>query len=163
MTGPAPSQEWWSAADLAEAGLPDLPGTKRKINQLAEREGWARHAGKVRRRKGAGGGLEYHWSLLPIRARMRLSADLVNAPVARPGKDEAWERFAAAGDKARTEAEARLEAIAEVDLLEGAGLTRSAAVREVAHKLGRSEKSLWNYLGQVEGVAPVATLTHQLL
>ncbi|ARE85030.1 bacteriophage Mu transposase [Roseovarius mucosus] len=160
MTGPAPSQEWWSAADLAEAGLPDLPGTKRKINQLAEREGWARHAGKVRRRKGAGGGLEYHWSLLPIRARMRLSADLINAPAARPGKDEAWERFAAAGDKARAEAEARLEAIAEVELLEGAGLTRSAAVREVAHKLGRSEKSLWNYLGQVEGVAPADRLAY---
>lgn len=160
MTGPAPSQEWWSAADLAEAGLPDLPGTKRKINQLAEREGWARHAGKVRRRKGAGGGLEYHWSLLPIRARMRLSADLINAPAARPGKDEAWERYAAAGDKARDEAEARLEAIAEVELLEGAGLTRSAAVREVAHQLGRSEKSLWNYLGQVENVARADRLAY---
>jgi putative transposase len=160
MTGPAPAQEWWSAADLAEAGLPDLPGTKRKINQLAQQEGWARHAGKVRRRKGAGGGLEYHWSLLPIRARMRLSADLVNAPAARPGKDEAWERYAAAGDKARDEAEARLEAIAEVELLEGAGLTRSAAVREISHKLGRSEKSLWNYLGQVEGVAPADRLAY---
>ncbi|EAQ27491.1 transposase domain-containing protein [Roseovarius sp. 217] len=160
MIGPAPAQEWWSAADLAEAGLPDLPGTKRKINLLAEREGWARHAGKVRRRKGAGGGVEYHWSLLPIRARMRLSADLVNSPAARPGKDEAWERYAAAGDKARTEAEARLEAIAEVELLVGAGLTRSAAVREVARKLGRSEKSLWNYLGQVEGVAPADRLAY---
>ena len=160
MTGPAPAQEWWSAADLAEAGLPDLPGTKRKINQLAQREGWVRHAGKVRRRKGAGGGLEYHWSLLPIRARMHLSADLVNAPSARPGKDEAWERFAAAGDKARTEAEARLEAIGEIELLEGAGLTRSAAVREIARKLGRSEKSLWNYLAQVEGVAPADRLAY---
>ncbi len=27
MTGPAPVQEWWSAAELAEAGLPDLPET----------------------------------------------------------------------------------------------------------------------------------------
>lgn len=160
MTGPAPAQEWWSAADLAEAGLPDLPSTKRKINQLAQKEGWARYAGKVRRRKGAGGGLEYHWSLLPIRARMRLSADLVNASAARPGKDEAWERFAAAGDKARTEAEARLEAIGEVELLEGAGLSHSAAVREVARKLGRSEKSLWNYLGQVEGAAPADRLAY---
>jgi len=160
MTGPAPAQEWWSAAELAEAGLPDLPGTKRKVNDLAVREGWARHPGKVRRRKGVGGGLEYHWSILPLRARMRLSAGLVAAPVDKPGTGEAWERYAAAGDKARAEAEARLGAIAEVELLEGAGLTRSAAVREVARKLGRSDKSLWNYLGQVEGVARADRLAY---
>ncbi|MDF1524005.1 MAG: hypothetical protein P1P87_14465, partial [Trueperaceae bacterium] len=41
---------------------------------------------------------------------------------------------------------------AEVEALEGAGLTRSMAVRAVAGKLGRSEKSLWNWLGMIEGV-----------
>ncbi|SEK33262.1 Mu DNA-binding domain-containing protein [Roseovarius azorensis] len=153
MSQITPAQEWWSAAELAGAGLPDLPGTKRKVNEMAQREGWAVLPGKVRRRKGAGGGLEYHWSVLPMRARMRLSAAPTQALAARPDRGEAWARYEAAGDKARSEAQARLNAIAEVELLEGAGLARSVAVRDVARKLGRAEKSLWNWLAAVEGVA----------
>ena len=66
-----PTQEWWSAAEIADARLPDLPTTKRKVNQRAKDEGWDRQPGKIRRRKGKGGGLEYHYSLFPIRARLK--------------------------------------------------------------------------------------------
>jgi hypothetical protein len=152
MTGPAPAQEWWSAAELAASGLPDVPGTKRRVNDLAQREGWAMMAGKVRRRRGAGGGIEYHWSLLPLRARLQLGSGPAKVPRERRGPDEAWARYEAAGDKAREEAGARLAAIAEVEALEAAGLTRSMAVRDVAGTLGRTEKSLWNWLGMIDGV-----------
>lgn len=152
MTGPAPAQEWWSASELAASGLPDVPATKRRVNDLAQREGWAMMAGKVRRRRGAGGGIEYHWSLLPLRARLQLGSGPAKVPRERRGPDEAWARYEAAGDKAREEAGARLAAIAEVEALEAAGLTRSMAVRDVAGKLGRAEKSLWNWLGMIDGV-----------
>ena len=65
---------WVSAqqiADAASAGLmPGLPTTKRRVNALAVREGWA-DAGLARVREGreGGGGLEYHIDVLPAPAR----------------------------------------------------------------------------------------------
>ena len=47
----APAQTWWTAAEIAEARLPDMPTTKRRVNDLARRQGWASQPGKVRRRK----------------------------------------------------------------------------------------------------------------
>ncbi|MFB9148726.1 transposase domain-containing protein [Roseovarius ramblicola] len=160
MSDPAPAQQWWSAAELAEAGLPDLPGTKRKVNEMAKREGWSAQPGKVRRRRGAGGGVEYHWSVLPMRARLRLGSEQATRQAAQAGANEAWARFDAAGDTARAEAERRLSAIAQVESLEGAGLTRSMSVREVARKLGCSEKSIWNWLGMLEGVSAADRLAY---
>ena len=51
-----PRQEWWSAAELADAGLPDMPGSKRKVNDMAARQNWRGRPGKARRRKAVGGG-----------------------------------------------------------------------------------------------------------
>jgi len=158
MSDPAPAQEWWSAAELAASGLPDLPGTKRKVNEMAKREGWANLKGKVRRRRGAGGGIEYHWSVLPLRARLRMGMAVASTPKTRRRSDDAWARYDAAGDKARAEAERRLSAISQVEALEGAGMTRSLAVHEVARKIDRSDKSIWNWLGMVEGVGPADRL-----
>jgi hypothetical protein len=152
MSDPAPAQEWWSAAELAASGLPDLPGTKRKVNEMARREGWAAMPGKVRRRRGAGGGIEYHWSVLPLRARLRLGAEQARPRAARPGADEAWARFEAAGDTARAEAERRLAALSEVEALEAAGLTRSLAVCEIARKQGCAETTIWSWLRMIAGV-----------
>lgn len=160
MSEEAPEQQWWSAAELAEAGLPDLPGTKRKVNEMARCEGWARQDGKARRRKGAGGGIEYHWSILPLRARLQLSAAPSAALAAKVDRDEAWARYEAAGDTARKGAAERLAAITEVELLEGAGITRSLAVSEVADKQGKDERSLWNWLARVEGVAAADRLPY---
>jgi len=160
MSGDAPKQEWWSAAELAEAQLPDLPGTKRKINEMAQREGWARLEGKARRRKGAGGGVEYHWSILPLRARLKLGSAPASAPAPKVDQGEAWARYEAAGDAARAVANDRLSAIAKVDLLEGAGLTRSLAVVEVAREMGKAEKSLWNWLSMIEGIAQADRLAY---
>lgn len=160
MSDPAPAQEWWSAAELAASGLPDLPGTKRKVNEMAAREGWAMLPGKARRRRGAGGGTEYHWSVLPLRARLRLGSERAREGRAQPGADEAWARFEAAGDGARAVAERRLSAIGEVEALEGAGLTRSMSVREVARKFACSEASVWNWLGMVEGVGAADRLAY---
>jgi hypothetical protein len=152
MTGTAPAQAWWSAAELAASGLPGVPRTKRKVNEMAKAAGWAGTPGKARRRRGAGGGIEYHWSVLPLRARLRLSADGPAPRAARPDAAEAWARFEAAGDGPRAEAEHRLAAITQVEALEGAGLARSAAVAQVARARGSSAATVWNWLRLVDGV-----------
>lgn len=74
-------REWLTAREIAEARLPGLPQSKRKVNALAAREGWTAaksDAGEAlaRKRPGrdGGGGVEFHVSLLPSLARTRLEA-----------------------------------------------------------------------------------------
>lgn len=148
-----PTQEWWSAAELAEAGLPGLPTTKRKINELAAREGWKNRAGKVRRRRAAGGGMEYHWSLLPLRARLQLTAPREAVPEPSLSRTDAWAEFEAATGAAQAKARKRLEVLQEVEALEGAGLTRSLAIKSAAKNTGSAIKSIWNWFEKINGIA----------
>lgn len=155
----APVQTWWSAAEIAEAGLPDLPSTARGVRDAAERGGWAVQPGKVRRRTGKGGGLEYHVSLFPTRAKLALqtAAEAPAAPAPKRTREQAWADMAQASPKARDKAQDRLTAVEEVTVLEGVGLTRTEAVRAVVRQRkgagkAASEKSLWNWLAMVDGV-----------
>lgn len=154
----APAKTWWTAAEIAEACLPDMPTTKRRVNDLARRHGWASQPGKVRRRKGRGGGLEYHVSLFPTRAKVALSKmHGLHDPAPetpRRSRDQAWAEFDKLKAKVKETAEMRLTALREVDALERAGMTRTEAVRAVARQTGKSEKTLWNWLALVEGIAP---------
>lgn len=148
-----PSQTWWTAAEIAEARLPDLPTTKRRINDLAERENWRGQRGRARRRAGKGGGWEYHVSLFPIRARLAVVKAPQDAPAPQVSRDEAWAAFEALKAPAKDKAQARLRAIGQVEALEVAGLTRSEAVGATARTEGVSDKTLWNWLSLIEGVA----------
>lgn len=82
---------WWSAQELAAEALPGLPHSKAKINAAARKTGWASRTDAqgqalARRRKGRGGGVEYHFHLLPFHAREVLIArGLVKAPPAEEG------------------------------------------------------------------------------
>lgn len=153
----APSQHWWTAAELAEAGLPDLPGTKRRINDLAGREGWQNVPGKARRRKGRGGGWEYHWSLLPSRARAALlAAEVAAEEEAAPllDRDAAWAAFEALPKSAADRARQRVTILQAVAALEAGGVSRDMATREVAQLNEVSPKTVWNWAAMVRGVAP---------
>ena len=55
--------EYLTPAEMADLRLDGLPTTKRNINSLADREGWRQLGAKyARKRKGRGGGWEYHIS-----------------------------------------------------------------------------------------------------
>lgn len=65
-------QEFYSARELAsvsaERGLRNFPGTERGVRDYAQREGWTALPDNLcRKRSGreGGGGLEYHYSVLP--------------------------------------------------------------------------------------------------
>lgn len=64
---------WFSAAELAACKLSGLPSCKRAVLRIAARDGWGERAGLARSRSGRGGGLEFHFDLLPASAR----ADLI--------------------------------------------------------------------------------------
>lgn len=151
-----PDQIWWSAAELAEAGLPDVPNTKRGVNLMAKRDGWDLLKGKMRRRKAVGAGIEYHWTVLPLRARMALSRQ-AGEPEPSPEKvasspTDAWAVYAQVKDNAKAEAQRRFKALKSVDALVRAGLTRYYATEEVAKQIDVSSRTIWNWHDLVEGV-----------
>ncbi|WP_299440245.1 Mu transposase C-terminal domain-containing protein [uncultured Rhodospira sp.] len=64
---PTPDR-WYTAAELAELALPDMPGTERAVQIKARREEWP-----YRPRQGRGGGREYPVSALPETTRAALA------------------------------------------------------------------------------------------
>lgn len=70
-------KKWYSTIELAGLNLPGVPTTRSGVLRAAKRRGWndQKHVpGRklVRRRKGRGGGVEYHYSLLPYEAQVEL-------------------------------------------------------------------------------------------
>ena len=63
---------WFSAAEIAAEALPGVPGSKRGVARIAERMRWD-STDHARPRDGHGGGLEYHFSLLPEGAQAALA------------------------------------------------------------------------------------------
>lgn len=149
----APEQEWWTAAELADANLPHLPGTKRRVNDMAVRLGWQNLRGKARKRAARGGGWEYHWSVLPAGARMKLlAAEVIVAEEPVRSRDEAWADFEAMGSEAAESARRRVEVLQTVDAVVNADMTRDLAVRQVADQYGISARTIWNWAEMVRGI-----------
>ncbi|SMH36031.1 transposase domain-containing protein [Maritimibacter sp. HL-12] len=151
-----PRQTWWTAAEIAASGLPGMPTTKRRVNAMAAREGWQSDPMRARRRLGRGGGWEYSWELFPLTARRKLLAEAGtqdDAP-ARMERGEAWAWFDGLPQKDKDKARHRLAVIEKVDALERGGTTRNLAVTEVARLEGVSARTIWNWRGLIEGIAP---------
>lgn len=155
-------REWFTAAELAELGLPGLSSDKRSINRRAQEERWSMRATPAgdplcRARAGRGGGVEFHASLLPGTARIELAQRGISAdrpePVAVDTDAGGWRWYEGQGDKVRSEAQRRLAVIGEIELLEESGMTRTAAIGDVSAARGVGKATLWSWLRLVEGVA----------
>lgn len=138
-------QEWFSAAELAEQKLPGLPSTKRGVQQLADREGWAAATCEVRGplarpRRGRGGGTEYHVSLLPEVARVQLMMRTQPSPE-RPERESAWMRWDRLPASLKAEAQRRLSVIERIEGLHRRGLGKAAAVDEVVKQAAREARA----------------------
>ncbi|MEE2916234.1 MAG: transposase domain-containing protein [Pseudomonadota bacterium] len=161
-------KEWYTAAELADLGLPGLPRAKRKLNERAGLEGWALRtdaAGRplARPRAGRGGGLEYHVTVLPVAARAAISAEgvAVVADVSdRPETRSAarWRWFEGASEAVKAEGQRRLDVVQRVEQLSDAGLSRSAAVAAISAQVRVGTSTLWSWLALVDGVAPADRL-----
>ena len=156
-----PNQIWWSAAELADAVLPDMPATKRRMNAYAEREGWQFDPKLARRRAGRGGGWEYHWTLLPMRARQRLLREAGAVPKGdQPSRAEVHARFEALPEKHKETARQRLAALNQVLSQQRAGLSKAVAAQQVSASTGHSERAIWSWFGMVARVEPADWLMH---
>lgn len=159
-------REWFSAAELADLALPGMPANKRLINRRAQDERWTTRIGQdgellVRTRQARGGGLEFHISLLPGEARIELARRGIAAaePVSEaPDPQSQWAWFEGQKDTIKKEAQRRADIIAEIDLLESSGMTRSASVAATATARGVGKSTLWGWLGMVDGIEPANRL-----
>ncbi|GAA0311497.1 Mu transposase C-terminal domain-containing protein [Rhodovulum strictum] len=130
LTGAGEVKVWFTArelADLAKArGLTSFPTTKRGVLKLAEREGWNDMPATVARKRPGregGGGMEYHFSLLPERMQvavhhldkraLRTAAHLQAAASER--RRIAAIKAAGASAKARRVMEARAEVVMSIE------------------------------------------------
>jgi len=160
MTAPDEADAWFTAAELADLGLPGLPCDKRGINRRADAERWASRLGPdnrllVRTRKGRGGGVEFHASLLPGEARIELARRGIirTRPQEPTAQTTAWTWYDSQSASVKQEAERRLAIIAEIHLLTEAGTTKSAAVANASASHGAGQATIWNWLRSVEGIA----------
>jgi putative transposase len=158
MVAHTPTQEWWTAEEIAAAGLPDVPASKRNVNALADRLQWRAQPGLARRRAGKGGGWEYHWHLFPDRARRKLlaaAAAKTEAPVApaRIDRDAAWTWYEGLPQTVKDKAHARLKTVLEVEALEAIQRRgRHMAVADVARLSGTGARTIWSWFAMIDGV-----------
>jgi putative transposase len=148
-----PSQEWWTPAQIAESGLPDLPKTRQGVDALADRLNWRGATKFARRRAGKGGGWEYSWKLFPNAAQRALIKQAI-APKAEAARarDEVWAWYEALPQTVKAKAEARLLVIQKVEALEPA-IGRFLAVEQVARMEGAGARTIWSWFQMIEGIA----------
>jgi len=117
-------QEWFTAAEIAELPsrhkLKGLPATSQGVNALAVREGWHLAASNVRKRAGRGGGVEFHFSLLPDAFLSALQADHSRAlelfaRSQRPAQQAATIAVTAMNARQRSVMEARAAVLGAID------------------------------------------------
>ena len=157
------AREWFSAGELAELGLPGLPGTKPGVLQLVRREGWMGAEGKTRKRQGRGGGVEFHVSLLPEAAQTRIAA--AAAPKAeRLDRESAWLRFDRLPASYKAKAEERLSVLEQIEDLQRHGLNKTRAIEQVVMAAAREARAagqepplkvatIYTWFARIEGVA----------
>lgn len=165
------SKEWFSSAELAALALPGLPATKANIIAMAERAGWQRpeaEGRRWRRRKGRGGGVEYHYSVLPSAAQARLAMEFAaveeraerDAAQAALSASELWAWFDRLPEAKKAKARERLETLDAVEALVRSGVGKVVAMQQIAALRGVALATLYNWQGLVEGVARHDWLPH---
>ncbi len=154
----AEMKEFFSLTELAAAALPELPGTTRGLSKRAEAEGWRanpRHFRKAGGREG-GGGFEYHISVLPKAAQLKLSL-LHSAPanvdkdLQRERREQLWARFESLPKDQKVVAQARLDVINEIAQLVAAGAQRGAAVEIVTRQAGVRKSAYYEWTQLIGG------------
>lgn len=152
-----PEKLWWTAAEIAEARLPDMPGTTRGVDMALNA---LRGSASARRRAGKGGGWEYHWQAFSIRAQRQLLLAVQVASVAAPAvpRGEAWAWFEGLPKPVQDKARGKLLILQQVEAMVATGAVGKYLAVELVVKealLGDrtvSARAVWDWFALVEGV-----------
>lgn len=150
--------EWFSAEAIVAARSDELPATVRGINKLAERAGWRRDGKRARKVIGRGRPRwEYHISLLPYAAQMRLVLMHHDEGAERQASvdysTKLWTRYERLAKRAKNEAARRLEIMERFQRYHRSGLTVDAAAVVTGFDTGIDRSTVHNWRKLVDGVA----------
>ncbi|MDX3978929.1 DNA-binding protein [Shinella sp.] len=113
------SGEWFTIPMLAELRLPGMPTTERGIHDMANRCGWKSDVERVRKLDRRGGGFEYHVTLLPRSAQLKIAViageETARAESREKRKRLHWATFEAMTDDHRAICHARLNVIMDAE------------------------------------------------
>lgn len=154
------SREFFSPAELAAMNLPWVPNTKQGIQAIADREAWNRPVWqdiRWRERAGRGGGIEYHFSLLPQPAQIKLATVFSQVEEASEREQskrsltrlEMWSWYDALPDKKKDEAKKRAQVLDAVRALVAHGMGKALAVRQTASYFQVSISSFYEWEDRV--------------
>ncbi len=162
---------WLTASEIAMMALPAMPATAQSVKRRAKQDGWAGRLdmnGKplFRRRKQRGGGVEYHYSVLPPPAVAALAKRGLVADLAlRQAQGEVksthapnWNAFDALPTSKKKVAKTRLAALKKVEALVRAGQSRTAAVSQMASETSVSPATIYNWIKLTRGLRADARL-----
>lgn len=161
MAAMHPDKIWWTAREIAEAMLPDMPKAMSGVDAMTRRLGWREHPKFAQRRSGRGGGWEYRWELFTSAARRKLLKDAtitVQAAVRDVSEVHTW--FDGLPDTVKARAQERHKTLLMVLEMERSGLTRFLAVDAIARIQDVSDRTIWNWFKMVEGVTDIDWLCH---
>lgn len=156
-------KEWFTAAELAAMALPGLPSTTQGIQARAQRECWNARKNMAggalaRKREGRGGGVEFHYTVLPSKAQAKIAAELApvkadkSAEKTALASEDLWSFFEALPEKRKARAKACLTIIEEVSALYRGGMQKNLAVNIVAKRHGKTPATIWNWFSKIAGV-----------
>lgn len=156
-----PKQIWWTAGEIAAAELPGLPRGQSSVTKVSNRLNWRAQPDFARRRKGRGGGWEYHWKLFPLEAQKRLLAEVSVKPT-RPKMDRSlvWEWYDRLPQRDKDKAHRRLTIIQQVEALGDTHTGRDFAARQVGRMHGVTARTIWNWFAMIDGVRLDDRLPH---
>ncbi len=157
--------EWLSVATMAKA----MGISVQTLHERADNNGWLSPdqrwtennlLGLWRPRRGKGGGYEFHYSLLPSRARAALirehrepSPEAARAEAkARLSSAEAWTRFEALPAARQDKARARLKVLLDVDALVRDGTGKEVAVQLICDPARIPTRTFYEWERRVHGV-----------
>lgn len=164
---------WISLAALAALALPGWPKSARGWQKLARQGRWQRAEwlwptnpeGRWRKRRGTGGGIEFHVDVLPERARKALLNSAQSAPppqkTADPVAETTPDPTDALTDAAREAAALRLGAVRRVEALIAAGATMTEALAAAAASANTTVSTIrrWRAKARTDEAQRLAALT----
>jgi putative transposase len=151
------ARDWFTPAEIVAAKSPELPGTVRNLNRMAETQGWRTDPTKARPAGGKGGGWEYHLSALPSGAQARLALlhpeeRLTVEPTQTDASKTLWARYETFSKSQKAEAQSRLEGLQLIDRYLETGRAARVAIELAAEDLGVSRATLYNWRKLVAGL-----------
>lgn len=157
------TREWFTVAELAALALPGMPNTKRGMQICADQRGWQKpdeEGKRWRPRAGRGGGIEFHYTVLPSFAAAKLVVQFTEAAESNQRSAQkatltraemhAWyERLPDAKKAKAGEKAAALDMLRD---LQRAGMGKVAAIGHVAAQLTVQKSTLYAWEDAVAGI-----------